>query len=491
MRLRKLTVATVLLLFGIGGHRWAWTAVAGLLDDKGKAEDRPILHESPAGAPGASARPLANPPAGTCRLTGAVRVEETCEPIAGAIVRIHLDERNGFQAPRQTLVQTDADGRFVADLPAGVIRVEIAECPRGYYWLRKGPGSMDSFVVGADREIHREYLLRKGTTWDFQFTRGPERKPAAGYVAGSAVNLQDQFQATADENGRLHITLPSEARLDYLELREFARDSFRLDTGSVFLSLEWEAGFQPAAVNEISQAADRGFGINLFDANSKSAILRTAPAIVEPLIENGRLVIRVSLPDRESSDFGAVTGLVLDEKDRPLPGVLVGLATSGSRVSNELRHHSTTTALGRYRLRDIPRRGIDGKPLEFQVVVAKQGHAGVVSTPLSFKEGTAAKFEVLDPIRLRPGVVLSGTVIDHRGRPVSGVRVRANKPIPYSGLSETIQTAWTDENGRFTIRDLRRGMALLNASNGVLEAWEHVMIGSSAPVSLRLPEKRQ
>ena len=64
-------------------------------------------------------------------------------------------------------------------------------------------------------------------------------------------------------------------------------------------------------------------------------------------------MIRVAVPHRDSNDFGAVTGQVFDDKGQPIPGVRVGLATTRYRVSDELRHQSTTNAEGRYR-RDIP-----------------------------------------------------------------------------------------------------------------------------------------
>ena len=60
-------------------------------------------------------------------------------------------------------------------------------------------------------------------------------------------------------------------------------------------------------------------GFRLIDANEKSATLQAA-ALIEPVNANGRLVIHLAVPDRDSKDFGALTGQVLDDNDRPIAG---------------------------------------------------------------------------------------------------------------------------------------------------------------------------
>ena len=167
----------------------------------------------------------------------------------------------------------------------------------------------------------------------------------------------------------------------------------------------------------------------------------------------------------------------------------MGLAATRYRISNELRHQSTTTAEGRYRLRDIPRRRIDGEPFAFQIVVAKQGYAGFVSPSLTLNKGTTDKLQVVDSIRLEPGVAMSGIVVDHRGQPVAGARVRTSKPISQSGLSANLPTVVADKSGRFTLHDLQRGMTQLTAYDGVaFSVGRYVWVGSSRSILLQLPE---
>ena len=177
------------------------------------------------------------------------------------------------------------------------------------------------------------------------------------------------------------------------------------------------------------------------------------------------------------------------------------MTTGGFHVSSELRHQSTTNADGQYRLREIPRRGIDGRPLELQILLAKDGYASFVSPSLTLKENATEKLELVEPIRLEPGSSMSGIVVDHRGQPVAGARVLTSMDVRYRGLSDHMARVRTDEKGRFTIRDLPRGATRLTASDGkTFELYDPSQIGelesgglSSAPgveTSTRPPSQR-
>src|SRR5579863_8754856 len=100
-------------------------------------------------------------------------------------------------------------------------------------------------------------------------------------------------------------------------------------------------------------------------------------------MENGKLVILVALPHRDSKDFAALMGQVLDGQGWPIAGAHVALVASGRRLSDETRQQATTDAQGWYRLRDIARRKIDGKPIELRIVVRKEGCADLESPFLS------------------------------------------------------------------------------------------------------------
>ena len=154
-------------------------------------------------------------------------------------------------------------------------------------------------------------------------------------------------------------------------MRETSPSEPQLDTGALRLLLKWESNFQPAEIKEVVQEEPRRHRYRLIDANEKSATL--IGGALKPVIENGKLVIEVPVQDRDSPDyFGAVTGLVFDDKDRPLSGVRVGLVATHDRVSSELRHQSTTDAEGRYRLRDIPAAVSAAAPWRFRLSWRKQ-----------------------------------------------------------------------------------------------------------------------
>ena len=104
------------------------------------------------------------------------------------------------------------------------------------------------------------------------------------------------------------------------------------------------------------------------------------------------------------------------------------------KISTELRHQSTTDAEGRYRLRDIPRRGIAGEELAFEIIAVKEGFADHVSLPVDLKENANEKLQVVDPIRMSLGVAVSVMVIDHLGKPTPGVHVLNRKALRYRGL---------------------------------------------------------
>ena len=90
-------------------------------------------------------------------MTGVVRVEGTNEPLRGVKLQILV----GGMFGREEVAETDGNGRFAIDVPAGDIRVRLIEPPAGYV-----PPNvrevMEDLVVGPDRPvIHREYHVQR------------------------------------------------------------------------------------------------------------------------------------------------------------------------------------------------------------------------------------------------------------------------------------------------------------------------------------------
>ena len=150
-------------------------------------------------------------------------------------------------------------------------------------------------------------------------------------------------------------------------------------------------------------------------------------------------------------------------------------------------HQTTTDAQGRYRLREIPRRAIDGKTLRVTLLVAKEGYVGIQSPPLSLSGNGSQRPQVIAPTRLDRGVSLRGVVVDHRGQPAVGAWVRANYFIRLGQLG-ALQSVKTDANGRFNIGDLPQHVIQLTVFHG--EIHKSVMFladGSPDEARIQLP----
>ena len=98
-------------------------------------------------------------------------------------------------------------------------------------------------------------------------------------------------------------------------------------------------------------------------------------------------------------------------------------------------------------------------------MVRKEGLATLQTPIFSFRPGQGDAPHVLDPIRLEPGVSLSGTVVDPDGRPVEGAWV-----TPSGGFALRSLFTRTDAAGKFTVRNLPKGLVELGFEYGSLWA---------------------
>jgi len=484
MFLDDVKVVAVLAFVGLIGSMGLWQAFAAALQDRAQAPARPAAGKKSVPPRVGAAKPQAPAPGPPFRLRGVVRVEGTGEPVDGAKLRLMLGDAGGGAVQNEQVVVTGVDGRFSVEMVAGNASVFLNEPPAGY-WVPTNQKFSESFVFGPDHPlIEREYHVRKGTIWRVRFTRGAEALPHAGCIVGS--NPTGLFSASADDEGQGRLTLPAEGGKVTLRVQE-GEPLAPVNTGFLPLNLEWDPNFQPDELEEVVRLEGNDRRFRLTDADAKSATLQ-GPDSIEPVKENGGLVIRVALPGRSAQDVSAIAGQVVDADGRPIPGAHVAIAMGGGRVSsNHLWHQTTTDSQGRYRLREIPRRTIDGKPLRVTLIVSKEGYVGIQSPPLSLSGDGSQKPQVIPPIRLDRGVSLSGVVVDHRGQPAAGAWVRANYFVRL-GQPGAIQSVKTDENGRFTIRDVPRHLTQLAAFHG--EIHRSIMFladGSPDEARIELP----
>ena len=319
MLFMQLKIAMVVLLLGIGGHYCVWTALGGHQEeqiDAGRSAANPFL-----AATQTPPQPQATPPVALYRLHGTVRIEETDEPIAGAKLLVRFGDFPDLERRIERLVESGADGQFSTQLPAGPFQIRPTQLPAGYRWVVSEPPRVQSNSLGPDEPaIQQDFQVREGTTWALQFTRGPERRPSSGFVSGDSGTRWEEIEAQADLKGAMHLTLPREEREVALLVQESSSSSAELDTGYFYVRLKWAANFRPDKVKRFGPSNQMPRGLQLIDANEKSAFLSALDRQIEPLIENGRLLIHVAMPDRGPQDYGGLTGQVVDDKDRPIAG---------------------------------------------------------------------------------------------------------------------------------------------------------------------------
>ena len=474
---------------------------AGLADvrcvkDDNKAQSAPTP-ESPRAASTSKTEPQADRATGKYALTGSVRVEGTEEPVPGARFKVifcltgmhPILEAN---ADVTRIVETGPDGRFRADLPAGHVVVGLYSLPPGYLHVRGQEGGVFAFSREAPVR-RRDYQVRRGPIWEFQVRQDSGEPLEGARVYFMSTSPLESFKTDTDQSGRALVTLPTEGR----KLTGHVSKNNIVRKGKD-INLEWESGFQPDKVRSVVRAegkssfpapvpAKNGRRVlksvegqsarfRLTDGNGKSATIE-APSGVEAAIERGKLVIRLTLSEPKSAELGELTGQVLDEQGELVAGALVGLGWGGDIgkgaewSSPDARHWTTSDRQGRYRIGSIARHDYDGKPLNIQVMVKKEGFAPAYSAQFRFEPVQKGSPQEVAPIRLERGVTLGGTVVDPQGRPVEGALVQPNV---HSFASE-LQFTRTDEKGHFTVR-VSKGLIPIVFTYGELGAAKKYLV---------------
>ena len=495
MLLNQVKVAMLLLCLGISGSYWVWHADGASADEKGRGQAARVA-KTPASPP----KPRTTQSAVSYRLTGLVQDEDTGDPVQGGQFTVMLgDVARSIDPDRTRTVTSGLDGQFLVDLPPGQVRTWTFLAPVGY-WAPGNMKSEETFVLSRSRPIHRkEYVVRRGTVWPFRLIDADGR-PAVGSIRAS--NPGDLFQAEADEAGRADLTLPRE---DGKLMAGAERGSPRARSFSsipVAIPMEWASGFRTDAVKTIERIEG---GYRLKDDAGRTATIGNAPrelpdgaggsikigetGRVEPTLVDGKLTIRVLFSEAGRASSGSLSGRIVDPAGRPIGGVRVAPAfyireghRGGSVFPNDKEHEATTARDGRFLIRRIPRIDVSGRPSTLTLVVRKEGFASLETPEFSFKPGQGDAPQVLDPIQMEPGVSLSGTVVDPQGQPVEGVWVE-----PGGGYALRSRFTRTDADGKFTVRDLPKGLIELSFQYGDLWASDKYLAdGTDDGLNIRL-----
>jgi RNA polymerase sigma factor (sigma-70 family) len=513
MLLGRLRTAAVVLVAVVGSGLMAWRALAARDDDKARPVQQPEPARAAASpAPGRSSDDTDRKYA----VAGRVSVEGTDEPVPGARLQAVLrrssggdpllDESEDFSRD----VRTGADGRFRVDLPAGYTEIHLGELPPGYYDPRRSRPWRDVILSREAPESQQNYLVRRGYTWEFQVRRdsgGPLADAKVYFLSASTAVIQDYF-GYSDPSGKAIVTLPPDGRKLVGDV-----GGPHVDVKAVHFELEWESGFRPDAVRStapdhgkpghlyeaispqlaraLAQAPGKSSRFVITDEGGKSAVIG-AIVPLEPVIEHGKLVIRVVTSDLDVYRDGALTGLVLDPQGKPVAGARVGLVFFIDRgrdglLSTDRQNWATSDAQGRYRIDVITRGDHDAGPSLVQVVVTKSGFARSESETVVLDRRKAQPLE-LAPIRLGRDAALRGTVVDPPGRPVEGAWVVVS---PRSIRNES-RSVRTDKDGHFALQGLSSGPNQLSVTYGDLLGGESLAaIDPAREVVVRLRPRLQ
>jgi thiol-disulfide isomerase/thioredoxin len=427
--------------------------------------------------PGTTALPQGPDADGNYRMMGRVQVEGTGEPVRGATVKVAVDSHSSeFLDYEFRAAVSDGDGNYVVDLPRGTARAWFLQPPPGY-WTSSSIAPR-AFSVSPAIRVHRlDYTVRRGRIWTVGLTRGADGEPIrAGIVAHNLLpgEAPSFLHTEVDESGLARVTLPEAAGRATMLIQ--AAD---IPGSEQLVSLEWEAGFLPDAIKSADKS-DQGLPnarVRLTDVAGRAA---TASGPVEPLVADGCLVLRVVFPAPDPESFGALTGRIVDEGGRPVAGAVVRLGIADGQTTAIDKHRVTTDDQGRYLFQRVARRGAEGE-LKYGVVARKSGYSGGTSNPAVVQLAAGDTPQVIEPIRLTPGVAMNGSVVDCEGEAVEGAWVEIQ------GFRDG-QLVKTDSRGRFTFRDVARGPVTVVVQAGELSRQQRfVADGGPDPMTIQFP----
>ena len=488
MVLGHLRSAALVLMAVLGSGLIAWQALAARDDEKARKPEPAAAASRPTASPDAERRPADGPYA----ITGRVSVEGTGEPVPGARLDGFLGSYSGnpiIDASRDFIrtVQTGADGRYRVDLPAGYASIVLFELPPGYYHADQNQrGSSEIILSREDSIARKDYTVRRGRAWEFDVRRDDGGPLADAKVSLLAANppVFEAYSAQSDRSGKAIVTMP-------LDGRKLIGDvgGPHVNVKPTRHELEWESGFNPDAIRSvardsgkpgrlyeaaypqiaraIAQAPGKSSRFRITDESGKTAVIG-AMVPIEPVVEHGKLVIRMTTSSDKALRWSALTGLVVDPTGQPVAGARVVLAYIRDQgregfLSRDKDHWVTTDSRGRYHIGSIGSRS-DAGPEVVQVVATKPGFSRSESEVVVFEAGRHGPPLVIAPVRLGRDVTLSGAVLDLQGRPVEGAWVEVS---PTSVRNEG-QFARTDRAGRFAFQGLSSGDTRVNVRYGDL-----------------------
>lgn len=392
--------------------------------------------------PGGTALPKPAPPPATCQVVGTVKVKGTNEPVANATVNVHIsDQGKRYQG------QTDATGSYTVAVPPGHARTYGVELPVGYW--DDGLTSFEEFATSSAHPVFtKNFFVQREPVWQVRIKpSAPNWKPSNLHV-GCHQQLAGRFLyagCVIDQNSEGLLTIPNTGGT--FQFSAGAEDFSLQSIGAV--TLRFDKGFRPAAAKAVRQSAPLSF--EMTDDQGKRAWLEGAEASVA----EHQVVITIPVRIRPPASIGKITGLIVDQDDRPLAGARVSPAFYGQtgsvhRNGDELRGISDSA--GRFILPRVPLPfSDDPERSQLGFVVTREGYGGI-DTPRFEVRFNSEGIQDVGRIRLRPGYNVRLQVVDRAGKPIADAVVELFGTYAARGAATR-----TDRDGYCVLKDLDRG----------------------------------
>ena len=373
-------------------------------------------------------------------ITGLVLERGTKKPIPG--VSVHLTYLGGRRNGGGSNIKTDEQGRYTVQSLPGEVRVGISPFPKTH--------------VAAPGQHWEDFKVAPGSGVIEMATR--EGLPVARPLRGEVV----------DEAGK--------------------------GVPGAIVEARWmlNIGGQGAGGTNQTRADDRGaFSIEGIGPGSNVTVTAKSPGLQTPspvaaLADEDR-PLKVSLVHIPTV---AVAGRLLGPGGIPLPGVVVKVEFRvqennfpGFARPAQFANAATiqTGPDGTF----LTPKELDRKGSEFRVEVSTEGHAINRTAWVSPGEGDVVTLPDLTLRRLRTIRVVSGTVVDLGGKPILGASVMQ------AGDGPAWTSAKVDDSGRFRLKGVAGGRALVFAEAPGFRFGGTMIGGGAEPVEIRLARETE
>jgi hypothetical protein len=400
--------------------------------------------------------PRAMPEGG--RVQGRFTAADTGKPVAGAKVRVLVQGVPG--RPPLAEAVSDADGRYMVELPLGHANLWGVFTPAGYF--TQDPKTFGAILTTAtQRTVVRDFVLQPGSPWRVELhgVEIPAGKPpyfsALRDPGRELITTGESIMVTGDAQGKGMLTIPG------------AGGRYRIGGGIPVppgrhevspADLDIDADFDPRQIKGAAEPLADCKGVRLRDATGRTATVQGAEVVVEA----GQAVLRFHARPIPTAKAFVLRGAAVDGVGKPVEGVKFTAAFRSSRSAAMSHLEAATDAHGRFELRDVrlPQSYFDAGRVSMMAV--KPGFHGAETGKLDLLEVKKAGVGDFGTVVLTPGRALRGKVVDEDGRPLHGAVVtNVTNYFLYSHL-------WcrTNAEGRFVMPDLSFGRQKLSAQFG-------------------------